>query len=78
MIDYEDIDVVAGRFQLEAKLIAERLENRRPIVAFRIDAQILGNPLHFPVEFRPQAGVIDHRAIKIRAGEAPLHLPPVE
>src|SRR5437868_15538826 len=50
VIDDQHVDLVACRLELEAKLIAERLKDRRAIRWLRgPEAQVVRHPLHLPV-----------------------------
>src|SRR5690349_20010175 len=65
VIDHEDVDSVAGGFELQAKLIAERLEDGWTVLPLRgVHAQILRHPLHLPVERPREARLIDDRPIE--------------
>jgi len=52
VVDDEDVHAVARRLELETKLLPKGCEHRRPFRPARaVDAQIIGHPLHFPVDF---------------------------
>src|SRR4051812_30593114 len=71
MVDDEDVYAFARRFELEPELIAKGLEDRRAIRPLRgVDAQIVRDPLHFPIELPVEPCVIDDDAIEGSAAEA--------